>query len=95
MGIIINQINNALTKFLGKFSGFQSGSFELAHGYHEITIPLNICPRQIWTNVISYGTDGCGQFPCTKIGTLLGPEQVILMINVETERAKIDWYAVS
>jgi len=95
MGAVINQINNVLHRFIGRILGFQSGFFELARGHHEITVPLRICPKQVWTQAIAFGTDGCGQFPVNKVGALLGPDNVILIVDIETDSARIDWFAVS
>ena len=95
MGAIINAINNALFTFLGRIRGFQSGFFEVARGTHEVTIPLKICPRQVWTQAIAFGTGGCGQFPVNKVGCLLGPDNVIFVVEVETDTARIDWFAVA
>lgn len=96
MGGVINQVNNVLTRYIGRILGFESGGFEVGHGKHEITIPLQIkCPRSIWTQVVAYGNEGCGQFPVNKVGCLLSENQVIIICDIETETAKIEWFAVS
>jgi hypothetical protein len=94
MGAVINAMNSYLHQFLGRIMGFQAGHFELARGNHEITIPLRIAPRQVWTQAIAFGTDGCGQFPVNKVGCLLGPENVIFVCEIETDTARIEWFAV-
>lgn len=95
MGGVIKKVNNIFIRFIGQILGFESGGFEIGHGKHEITIPLDICtPRSVWTQVISYGNEGCGQFPVNKVGCLLSEHQIIFVCDIETETAKIEWFAV-
>ena len=93
MGSVINQVNNVLTRFIGKIIGFQAGGFEIGHGKHELTVPIDITPTAIWASCLSYGTDGCGQFPVNKVGTLIGPNQIIFIVDIETETAHVKWFA--
>lgn len=94
MGAVFNRVNNVLTRFLGFVLGFESGGFELGHGHHEITVPVEIEVRNVWTKVVAQGNEGCGQFPVNKAGCLLAPGQIIFIIDIETESAKIEWFAV-
>jgi len=64
----VNKLGNIFTKIIGTFLGFEKGQFVVAHGKHEITVPLKICTSRVWVSVDASIIDGCAQAPVNKIG---------------------------
>jgi len=94
MGGFINSVSNVLTRFIGRFSGFQSGSFELSRGNHKFTVDTEINPEKVWISTDEAVADGCGNIPVNKIGCTYLPNRLIFECDIETDNCIIYWFAL-
>lgn len=94
MGVIINTVSNVLVKFIGRFSGFESGGFDLSKGHHKIIVPTDINPEKVWMNTDEVVADGCGNIPVNKIGCTCLEKQLVFEADIETDVCKIQWFAM-
>jgi len=95
MSGVINQINNVLTRFIGRIIGFQSGGFVLGHGEHKFIVDLNICPKKVWVNTEETVADGCGHIPVNKVGCTYLPNRIVFEAIIETDTCKVEWFATT
>ena len=91
---LASKLGRVLTNIVGSlFRGVDKGWFTVKHGTHEITVPLNVCPKKIWVSIVDDRIDGCGQSPINYIGYRLFGDQVIFYITVNSEQCKVSWFA--
>jgi hypothetical protein len=93
--LVIKRRNNLLIDIFGKFLGFDFGVFTLNHGTHSLFVPTKIVATSVWTKVLDIGTDGCGQFPINEIGYHIHNGGITFKIDIKTDKAVIEWFAVS
>lgn len=86
---------NLFKSIIGRLLGFDSGSFYLTHGKHEVFVPTRIFPDQVWVRIQDSLIDGCCQVPKTQVSYTTKCHGVLFEINVETEKCLISWHAYS
>lgn len=94
MGGVINLMNNALFRLIGRWVGFASGGFELSRGEHVFSVPVGMTPTKVWTSVLCGCADGCGQVPINRVGHIITEKQITFYVEVQSESATINWFAV-
>lgn len=88
-------MKNFFFNWLGRLLGFDSGSFTINHGIHELFIPTKIRPNSVWVRLHHHGHDGCCQIPLNEISYVLKHHGILFTLDIETEKCTVEWFAVS
>jgi len=88
-------MNHFLNHIFGLFLGYDSGSFHLHHGTHDLFVPTRIQPHSIWVKCTGKGHDGCGQNPQNWVCYQAQEDGILFYIEVNTQKCHVEWFATS
>jgi hypothetical protein len=84
-----------LDHIFGWFLGYDSGSFHLRHGEHDLFVPTRIVPKAVWVKCVGHGHDACGQNPQNWVCYEPQNDGILFYVKVNTHKCFVEWFATA